>query len=35
MQKMKDKINILVEKQMNNSKINFSQKLIGILINIR
>ena len=33
--KKKDKINILVEKQMNNSKINFSQKLIGILINIR
>ena len=33
--KNKGKNNILVEKQMKNSKNNFSQKLIGILINIR
>ena len=31
----KEKINILVEKQMNNSRNKFSQKLIGILINTR
>ena len=29
------KNNILAEKQMNNSKNNFSQKKIGILINVR
>ena len=35
--KIKDKMNILVEKQMNNTKdnFNFSQKIIGILINSR
>ena len=34
-EKKKEKINILSEKQMNNSKENFSQKIIGILINTR
>ena len=33
--KDKEKINILVEKQQNNSRENFSQKIIGILINSR
>ena len=33
--KDKEKINILVEKQQNNSRDNFSQKIIGILINSR
>ena len=33
--KEKEKINILIEKQLNNSKDNFSQKIIGILINSR
>ena len=33
--KQKEKRNILVNKQMNNSKVNFSQKKIGILINTR
>ena len=35
--KIKDKMNILIEKQMNNTKdnFNFSQKIIGILINSR
>ena len=33
--KDKEKNNILVEKQQNNSRDNFSQKLIGILINSR
>ena len=34
-EKKKIKKNILVEKQQNNSKNNFSQKIIGILINTR
>ena len=34
-EKRKEKKNILMIKQMNNSKDNFSQKLIGILINTR
>ena len=33
--KDKEKINILAEKQMNNSRDTFSQKIIGILINSR
>ena len=33
--KNKEKINILAEKQQNSSKDNFSQKIIGILINSR
>ena len=33
--KIKEDINILLKKQMNNSKDNFSQKTIGILINSR
>ena len=33
--KEKQKINILIEKQLNNSKDDFSQKIIGILINSR
>ena len=33
--KDKEKINILAEKQQNNSRDNFSQKVIGILINSR
>jgi hypothetical protein len=33
--KTKEKMNILIEKQLNNSKDNFSQKIIGILINSR
>ena len=33
--KTKEKKNILVNKQMNNSKVNFSHKKIGILINTR
>ena len=33
--KEKEKINILIEKQLSNSKDNFSQKIIGILINTR
>ena len=33
--KDKEKINILAEKQQNNTKNNFSQKVIGILINSR
>ena len=33
--KKEEKHNILVKKQINNSKSNFSQKLIGILINTR
>ena len=34
-EKKKEKNNILLKKQMNNSKDNFSQKIIGILINTR
>ena len=33
--KGKQKINLLIEKQLSNSKDNFSQKIIGILINSR
>ena len=33
--KDKEKINILAEKQQNNSRDNFSQKIIGVLINSR
>ena len=33
--KIKEKMNVLIEKQLNNSKDNFSQKIIGILINTR
>ena len=34
-EKEKEKINILIEKQLNNSKDNFSKKIIGVLINSR
>ena len=33
--KVKEKMNVLMGKQLNNSKDNFSQKIIGILINTR
>ena len=33
--KNKEKMNLLIEKQLNNTKDNFSQKIIGILINSR
>ena len=33
--KIKEKMNLLIEKQLNNTKDNFSQKVIGILINSR
>ena len=33
--KVKEKMNVLIEKQLNNSNDNFSQKIIGILINTR
>ena len=33
--KIKEKMNLLIEKQLNNTKDNFSQKAIGILINSR
>ena len=33
--KKKEKMNVLIQKQLNNSKDNFSQKIIGILINSR